>query len=149
MYKKILKNTQKKYWINVVSKEHTELGVKGGFMQSCHGKKAPLLRINKQDWVLFYSSKEKMNSKEKYQCFTAIGEILDDEVFNYQMSENFCPFRRRVTFYPCKEVSILPLIKELDFIENKKFWGYPFRYGLLEIKEKDFIFLKNKMTGDS
>jgi hypothetical protein len=29
-------------------------------------------------------------------------------------------------------------ISEITFIQNKKSWGYPFRFGLLEIPEVDF-----------
>ena len=32
----------RRYWIGVVSREHVMLGVKGGFIQLNHGKRAPL-----------------------------------------------------------------------------------------------------------
>lgn len=137
--------THQKYFIAVVSKEHTLRGVEGGFMQVCHGKQAPLKRMKKDDWVIFYSSKQTMNGIEKCQAFTAIGRAEDDLVFPFQMSSNFIPFRRKVKFYPCSEVSILPLIEELEFIPNKKTWGFPFRFGFLEIREHDFDIISSKM----
>ena len=33
---------------------------------------------------------------------------------------------------------IQPLIEHLDFITNKKSWGFPFRRGFFEIGESDF-----------
>ncbi|WP_045495426.1 EVE domain-containing protein [Chryseobacterium sp. StRB126] len=134
-----------RYWMASVSKEHTERGVEGNFIQVCHGKKAPLQRMKKGDYIIVYSSKIKMNSSEKLQNFTAIGKVMDEEVYSFQMTETFNPFRRDIEFYDCKECSIIPLIGQLDFIENKKFWGYPFRYGHFEISEKDFNLIASKM----
>jgi predicted RNA-binding protein len=96
-------------------------------------------------YLLVYSSKISMHGTEKCQCFTAIGKIADDEVYEFEMSPNFKPFRRKIDFYACNEISILPLIAELDFIKNKKSWGYPFRFVFFEIKEKDFNLLASQM----
>ncbi|PKF73830.1 EVE domain-containing protein [Chryseobacterium sp. PMSZPI] len=135
----------RKFWIASLSKEHTLLGIAGKFIQVCHGKKTPLQRMKKGDSILVYSSKIKMNSTEKLQLFTAIGTVTDDIVYPFQMTETFIPFRRNIEFYDCKECSIIPLIDKLDFIENKKFWGYPFRYGHFEISEKDFNLIASNM----
>jgi predicted RNA-binding protein len=136
---------QEKYWIAVVSKDHTQRGVTGGFMQVCHGKKAPLQRMKSDDWVIFYSPKQSMNGEDKCQAFTAIGQASDDAVYQFQMTQDFIPFRRNVKFYPCKEISILPLISELEFIQNKNRWGFPFRFGFFEIQEQDFNLIASKM----
>ncbi len=61
------------------------------------------------------------------------------------MTENFNPFRRNIDFFECKECSIIPLINDLEFIINKKSWGYPFRFGFFEIKENDFNLISSKM----
>ena len=135
----------KKYWIASLSKEHALLGAEGNFIQVCHGKKAPLQRMKKGDSIVVYSSKEKMNSTEKLQHFTAIGTVTDDLVYPFKMTDAFIPFRKNIAFYDCRECSILPLIDHLDFIENKKFWGYPFRYGHFEISEKDFNLIASNM----
>jgi hypothetical protein len=136
----------KKYWIVCVSKEHVKLALKGGIIQACHGKEQPLRRMQKDDEIVIYSSREKMSdAKSNLQAFTAIGKIADDEIYQYAMSEEFIPFRRRVEYYECEEASILPLINSLHFIPNKKFWGYPFRYGIIEINVKDFEFIYSEM----
>lgn len=136
---------KKRFWIAVVSKEHVLSGVEGNYMQACHGKKAPLARMKKGDGFLFYSSKISMKDDEKCQSFTAIGEVKDDIVYQFQMSESFIPFRRNINFFKSKDVPILPLIEDLEFIKDKKYWGYNFRYGFLEIGEKDFNFIQSKM----
>ena len=134
-----------KYWIAVVSKEHVLNGINWGIMQVCHGKKAPLKRIGKDDFIIFYSSKYRIKDKTPYQKFTAVAKTIDDEIYQVKMFENFEPFRRKVKFLKCSETEIKPLINNLDFIQNKKSWGYPFRYGLLEISKKDFDLITNKM----
>lgn len=137
-----------KYWIAVVSKEHTLRGVLGGFMQVCHGKEAPLKRIKPNDWLVVYSPKLSMEGETKCQSFTAIGQAKDEEAYQYQMTESFHPFRKNIKFYNCQETSILPLINDLEFIQDKQKWGFPFRFGLLEIKEKDFNLIISRMQPD-
>jgi hypothetical protein len=134
-----------KYWVAAVSKEHTMRGVTGSFMQVCHGKQAPLKRMKKGDYLVVYSSKITMEGNEKCQAFTAIGRVNDDDVYQFQMTEDFKPFRRNIDFLECQESSIIPLINDLEFIPNKKSWGYPFRFGFLEIQEKDFNLISSKM----
>ena len=135
-----------KFWIAVVSKNHVLNGIRMGIMQVCHGKKAPLQRIHKNDYIIFYSSKIQMRDRQVFQKFTAIAKAIDDEIYQVQQFENFEPFRRKVTFLECKEAAIKPMLASLDFIENKQRWGYPFRYGLVEISEKDFRFITTKMA---
>jgi len=134
-----------KYWIVVVSKEHTRRGEAGGFMQACHGKRAPLNRIQQDDWVIFYSPKEAMESDIKCQAFTAVGQAIDDEVYSFQMSDDFVPFRRNIKFYNCAQISILPMIEQLHFITNKSKWGFPFRTGFFEINAHDFDLITSQM----
>ena len=87
-----------RYWVGVASRDHVLLGVAGGFCQVCHGKQAPLARMKRGDWILYYSPKTGMNSGEKVQAFTAVGQIVDDRVYQFRMAENFEPFRRDVCF---------------------------------------------------
>jgi len=134
-----------KYWITVVSKEHIQRGLAGGFIQANHGKPAPLKRMARGDWVINYSPKQSMNGGEPVQAFTAIGRIADGEVFQQRMSDDFIPYRRRVDYYHCTEAPVAPMINELAFIPNKKSWGYPFRFGFFEITEPDFELIKRQM----
>lgn len=134
-----------KYWIIVASKDHVKSGIAGGFSQACHGKASPLKRMHKGDFIIYYSGKQVMGKAEICQQFTAIGKVIDDDVYSFQMSEDFCPSRRNIAFLPARDVSILPLISELNFIQNKKSWGYPFRFGFFEIKQHDFDLISSQM----
>lgn len=137
-----------KYWVIVASKDHVKQGIHDGIVQANHGKASPLKRMSNGDYIIFYSSKENFDKPDKCQKFTAVGKLNDDEIFQVKMTNDFCPYRRKINFLPSKEVSILPLINELQFIKNKKSWGYPFRWGFFEISEHDFDLISSHMLKD-
>ncbi len=134
-----------KYWIIVASKDHVQKGISGGFAQACHGKSAPLKRMRKGDFIIYYSGKHTMEGTDKCQEFTAIGEVINENTYEFQQTADFCPSRRDIHFFDHRDVSILPLISGLDFISNKPSWGYPFRFGFLEINQHDFDLISNQM----
>ncbi len=134
-----------KYWIIVGSKDHVKAGVAGGFAQACHGKATPLKRLQKGDYILFYSGKQTLGKPDICREFTAVGKVIDEETYPVQVSEDFCPARRKVEFLSARTVSILPLIDRLGFIRNKKHWGYPFRFGFFEIGRDDFELISEHM----
>ena len=134
-----------KYWVITASKDHVKKGVSQGVAQACHGKSSPLKRMKKGDFVIYYSGKQTLGKPEKCQEFTALGKVADDEIYQVQVSEDFCPSRRNIQFLSCKDTSILPLINDLQFIQNKKRWGYPFRFGILEVNKHDFDVISSQM----
>jgi len=134
-----------KYWIIVVSKDHVLMGVQGNFAQACRGKASPLKRMKVGDWVVHYSPKLEFRVNKKCQAFTAIGKVTGDMVYPFKMDNGFIPFRRDVEFLTCTEVSILPLIPNLTFIQDKRNWGYIFRLGLFEIQKNDFDLISSQM----
>jgi hypothetical protein len=136
------------YWIIVASKDHLQRGFKGGFIQANHGKAVPLKRMQAGDWVIFYSPKLEFDKPQKLQCFTAIGRITDEDIYQTDMGGGFVPFRRNARFLRAQEVSILPLINDLTFIKDKTHWGAPFRFGTLQIPEKDFRLIAARMVND-
>ena len=134
-----------KYWVIVASKDHVKTGIETGIAQACHGKSSPLKRMSEGDFIIYYSGKQTFGKTDKCQQFTALGKVIDQEIHHVQISENFNPSRRKIEFSECKEISIIPLIDDLDFIPNKKSWGYPFRFGFFEINSHDFHLISSKM----
>ncbi|HJP95926.1 MAG TPA: EVE domain-containing protein [Candidatus Saccharimonadales bacterium] len=127
-----------KYWINTVSKDHLQRGIAGGFTQANHGKATVLKRLQKGDYIIFYSPKTAYQDGEPLQAFTAVCRVTDSEPYQVEMSPDFHPFRRNVVFLSAQETPIKPLIDDLEFIQDKTRWGYKFRFGLFEINEHDF-----------
>lgn len=134
----MLNGMKRRYWIGVASRDHVLKGVSGGFAQLCHGKEAPLKRMNPDDWIIYYSPKQNLKDDAPYQKFTAVGEVSDNRVYKVHAGEGFSPYRRKINFLKCRETPIHPFIPNLSFIKNKRHWGYSFRFGHIEISEHDF-----------
>jgi predicted RNA-binding protein len=135
-----------KYWINVVSRDHVQRGVKGGFTQANHGKPWALRKLQQGDWVVFYSPKTHFEDGEPLQTFTALCQVIDKVPYQVEMTPAFHPWRRKVRFETTHEAPIKPLIPKLSFIEDKVHWGYKFRFGVIEITEHDFLAIKSAMS---
>lgn len=138
------RNWVAKNWIAVASAEHVRLGRGKGFMQVCHGKAAPLRRIQPGDGVVYYSPTSAFRGKDQLQSFTAIGVVRDGSPYQAEM-EGFTPFRRDVDWRTAEEVPIKPLLGRLQFTAAKRNWGYQLRFGLFEISEHDMAVIAAAM----
>ncbi|MEO5902903.1 MAG: EVE domain-containing protein [Gemmatimonadaceae bacterium] len=134
-----------RYWINTVSRDHVSLGVAGSFTQAGHGKNSGLKRLANGDYLVFYSPRTALKGGDPLQSFTAMGRITDDEPYQAEMTATFHPWRRKVNFISAHEAPIPPLLERLDFIIDKKRWGYPFRRGLFSIERPDFVRIAEAM----
>ncbi|MGG1632991.1 EVE domain-containing protein [Paenibacillus sp. NRS-1760] len=141
-------NEQSRFWIGVVSASHVKCGESGGFAQLCHGKSAPLHKMRAGDWLIYYSPRTEIRNGAPLQAFTAIGEVDDDKVYEYQMSESFVPLRRNIRYISCREVQIRDLLEKLSFTRGNRNWGYSFRYGHFEISREDFLTIAKAMLNE-
>ena len=126
-----------RYWINTLSRTQAQNGIEGSFIE--HDDERRLKRLAMGDRMVFYSPRPD-------QQFIAIGEVLDDAPSQWSAADPGSAWRRRVCFLPSHEAEIRPLIGQLDFITNKKSWGFPFRRGLFEIAEADFFRIAKAMN---
>ena len=85
-------------WVAVASAEHVRIGRSHGFMQVCHGKAAPLRRVQPGDRVVYYSPTSGFRGRDGLQSFTAIGVVDDGAPYQADMGGGFLPFRRDVTW---------------------------------------------------
>ena len=134
-----------KYWLGVVSKNHVMIGVEGKFAQVCHGKSGPLKRLKKDDWLVYYSPKQAMNSDIPVQEFTAIGQVSDDEVFEFAMNDSFKPFRRKMDYWANARALKIADVKSMLHLTAEPNWGYQLRLGLLELSDHDFDIIYERM----
>ncbi len=132
-----------KYYIIAASKDHVQVGMEEGIAQAGHGKKSQLDKLDKDDWVIYYSSKDK--DGKAYQKFTAIGQVDDKEPFQVTISADFKPWRRKINYYSVNELEIRPILDDLNFITNRKKWGLHLMSGFVEIKESDFKLIAEQM----
>ena len=129
----------------MISRAHAQLGVKNGFIQLNHGKKAPLQRLHAGDYIIIYSPRDAYPDGIVLQHFTAIGRIMNGDIYQVEMTPDFKPYRLDVGFVNCHETPIKPLISSLSFIKNKSKWGAAFRFGQLKIPVQDFKIIADAM----
>jgi hypothetical protein len=135
-----------KYWINTVNQDHVLAGKAGSFIQANHGRRRSLDRMAPGDMVIFYSPRRSFEDPSPLQQFTAIAQIGQGQAYRVHMTEDFNPFRRPARYLSCQEISIRPLIDSLDFITDKRHWGYKFRLGVFEIPDSDFDLIAEAMN---
>ena len=134
-----------RYWIGVACAEHVGRGLAGGFAQLCHGKQAPLARMLPGDGVVYYSPVHTLHGREPCQQFTALGTVADSAPYRVDMGGGFQPWRRDIVWQPAQPAAIRPLLHRLACIPDPARWGYPFRYGHLEISADDFALIATAM----
>lgn len=110
-----------------------------------HGRKDLISKPSKGDWIVYYSSKDKLKSGKPLQKFTAIGKIIDSEPYQPDTNNDFKPYRRSVKYSKGNEAEMRPLIEKLSFIKNKKRWGFYLISGFREISKDDFEIIQQAM----
>ena len=134
-----------RYWLGVVSRGHVERGVAGGFAQLCHGKRAPLARMQVGDSAGLLLAADRDGGGAPLQTFTALGRVTGASVYEHAMSADFVPHRRDVAYLPCRPAPIAPLVDKLSFVKDPKRWGYPLRRGVLPLTAEDFALIARAM----
>ena len=123
-------------WLGVVSAAHVRRGVALGIAQIGHGRKDGLARMQPGDWLVYYSPREEYPEGRPLQAFTAIGAIVDEEV--WQADEGaFKPWRRRVRYARARETPLASLADTLELTQGRA-WGARLRRGLVELSAADF-----------
>lgn len=140
----------RKNWIAVASADHARRcrdEFELGFMQVCHGKCAPLKRVQPGDWVAYYAPTVTMGGKDKCQSFISFGIVQAGEPYAFDMG-GFVPFRRNVRYLEATETPIAPLLNAFEFVEDRSRWGYKFRFGLFSISDHDMLLIAKAMQVD-
>jgi hypothetical protein len=133
-----------KHWLGVVSAAHVRRGVALGIAQIGHGKRDGLARMSAGDWLIYYSPREQPRTGPPLQAFTAIGRLLDEEVWQADEGD-FRPWRRRVSYAEASPAPIHPLTDALELTSTPN-WGYQLRRGLLELSRHDFAVIRTAMN---
>jgi hypothetical protein len=146
------KPIERNNWIAVACAEHARRGCeepKHGFMQVCHGKCAPLKRVQPGDRVAYYAPAVTMGGKDRLQSFVSIGLVQPGVPYAFDMGGGFVPFRRDVVYVPANETPIAPLLDRFEFVEDRTRWGYKFRFGLFNVSDADMRLIASAMQVDT
>lgn len=116
-------------------------------MQVCHGKAAPLRRVEPGDGVVYYSPTITFGSKVPYRAFTAVGLGEAGEPYRFVVQDGFQPWRRNVRWHPAGDVPAASVVGKLGFAAGRRSWAYGLRFGLMLIPPADFGVLFTAMQG--
>ncbi|KAB8142218.1 EVE domain-containing protein [Chloroflexia bacterium SDU3-3] len=133
-------------WLGVVSQAHVQRGVAGGFGQVCHGKAAPLRRMQQGDVLIYYSPTVELGG-QPLKAFTALGLVEDDTIFSFDMGGGFVPFRRHVRYEHVRTVPLDAVKGTLDLCASPS-WGIALRRGLLPLSKADLHTIASAMGVD-
>jgi hypothetical protein len=138
-------------WIAVASAEHARRGCAEplqGFMQVCHGKCAPLKRVQPGDRVSYYAPATIMGGKDRLQSFVSLGLVQPGQPYAFDMGGGFVTYRRDVHYVAAQEAPIAPLLDQFEFVEDRSRWGAKFRFGLFKISDHDLRLIAQAMQAD-
>lgn len=136
-----------KYYIACFSKDHLETATQKGIIELEHATEKPLEKLHINDKIVVYSSKYKMtDSHSTLESFTAIGNIISDEIEEIEITANFTAYVKRIDYFLEKDVPIAPLVEKLGFIHNKSHWGFSLIRGFVEISESDYNLIYTQMS---
>lgn len=114
-------------------------------MQVCHGKAAPLRRVQAGDRVAYYAPTVTMSGSDRLQAFVSIGVVQPGDAYAFDMGGGFVPFRKDVHYLPAREAPIAPLLDRFEFVEDRQRWGSKFRFGLFAISDHDMGLIAEAM----
>lgn len=114
-------------------------------MQVCHGKAAPLRRVQAGDRVAYYSPTVAMGGSDRLQAFVSIGVVQPGDAYAFDMGGGFVPFRKDVHYLPAREAPIAPLLDRFEFVDDRQRWGSKFRFGLFAISDHDMGLIAEAM----
>lgn len=140
-------------WIAIASAEHARQGrdhaltAPGacGFMQVCHGRRAPLARVQPGDRIAYYAPARTMGGKDRLQSFVSIGTVEPGAPYAFDMGGGFMPYRRDVHYVAARETPIMPLLDAFEFVEDRRHWAAKFRFGLVEVSLHDMRLVAQAM----
>jgi hypothetical protein len=138
-----------RYWLAVVQREHVLRGLALGIVQTSHGAKSGIQRMQPGDGLVYYSPKTAYPDGDPLREFTAIGRVADGEAWQADesaMMVGFHPWRRRVEYdESAHAIPIAPLLEVLELTRGTRNWGMIMRRGQVEMSAHDFRVIATEM----
>jgi hypothetical protein len=98
------------------------------------------------DWIAYYSPTSEFRGGEPLRAFTAIGRVLSETAYRFDMGDGFVPFRKDVAYATTSHAApIHPLLPRLHFAQRTPNWGMLARRGHFEIDAHDLTVIAQAM----
>ena len=141
-------------WLAVVQRDHVLRGIQLGIVQTNHGARSGIQRMQPGDGLVYYSPKTHYPDGELLREFTAMGTIAEGEPWRADESAmvgaGFTPWRRRVDYaIDATATPIAPMLDLLDLTRGTRNWGIIMRRGQVELTKHDFDLIADRMGAAS
>jgi hypothetical protein len=128
-----------KFYIGVVARDHALIAAKAGYCSFSHGKQATVDKLNIGDQFVFYAPKSGVMEGETVQAFVALGTVTGEQSVERMWADTkFSAWTKEAAFVPINEVPVKPMLDDLSFVSNPRYWGMAFRRSFFEITPEDF-----------
>lgn len=124
-----------RYFLFIASHDHLMHAIANGFIQQRYLNR--FRDVHKGDYVVLYATKLNYNGKTPYRKFVGIGKVISDEIFEIPHGTNMY-YRMMVKYKKYHEKDLSNIIDQLEFIKNKKNYGFYFIRGKRELSEADY-----------
>ena len=138
-------------WLAVASADHVATARRGGFIQVCHGRAAPLRRLQPGDRIVCYSPTQRYSpshaarDRDRLQAFTALGTVRPGEPYRDEGGLGVLPYRRDVDWHASGAVLLGEVRDRLALVREPN-WGYRLRQGLIGLCDADMTAIAGAMV---
>ncbi|MFV2033855.1 MAG: EVE domain-containing protein [Halocynthiibacter sp.] len=138
-----------KYWIGVVHLGQARAVALAGFVAFSHGKRSAVEKVHAGDRVIFYAPKTDFDG-EPVQAFVCLATVTGAAPRQLPMpGTDFRPWALDAAFERIREMPIRPMLHDLTFIKNPRYWGMAFRRSLFQISSVDFDHIASALMAKS
>ncbi|WP_166969031.1 EVE domain-containing protein [Brevibacterium atlanticum] len=130
-------------WLAVVAADHVRRGRDLGIVQINHGQRAPLVRMEPGDVVIYYSPTVHRGDKQPLRAFTAFATVGEGDVWQADEGD-FKPYRRQAAYAPTRDVALSEINDSLSLTTQPN-WGYQLRRGIIPLDDHDVETLRKAM----
>ncbi|MCP5086136.1 MAG: EVE domain-containing protein [Rhodobacteraceae bacterium] len=136
-----------RFWVGVVAADHIEIAKAERVCAFTLGKETAVAKLSPGDRFVIYSPKTGFGEGETVQAFTALGTVGAGVPYEMPWAGTESnAWVRDAKYADAVQTPIKPMLEDLSFITNPRFWGMAFRRSLFEIGTEDFEKIEKAMA---
>ena len=138
-----------RYFLGLAERLHARMCMEAGVVVLGIKGPAGVKKLSPGDGVVYYSPKTEPDG-ETLQAFTAIGEVVGEDIYERSFGGDTLIWVRNMEWQPdVHEAPIRPLLEDLSWIKKPQNWGFYMRGSSREITAEDFTLISRAMGGRS
>ncbi len=136
-----------RYFLGIAERIHSQMCMEAGVVVLGIKGPAGVKKLSPGDHVVYYSPKTEPDG-ETLQAFTAIGEVVGEDIYERDFGGGHPLWVRNMEWRTdAEEASIRPLLESLSWIKKPKNWGFYMRGSSRKITGKDYAIIAGAMLG--